>query len=147
MDVKFVDEDLASRYTAQETAGSLMTTFALLAILIAALGLFGLASFAVQRRTKEIGVRKVLGASARQVVLLVNREFSSLLLAAVVLAWPAAFFLLSRLWLEQFPYRIELGILPFFEAAVIGFVVVVVATLYHALSAVRADPVVSLRYE
>ena len=147
LDVTFVDEDLASRYAAQETAGSLVTTFALLAILIASLGLFGLASFSIQRRTKEIGIHKVLGATVRQVVLLVNREFTVLLLLAIIVAWPVAYYLLGHLWLDQFPYRIDLGVIPFLESAVIGFVVGIVATLYHSLTAARADPVTSLRYE
>jgi putative ABC transport system permease protein len=147
LNIQFLDEDLASRYAAQETAGRLVTTFALLAIMIAALGLFGLASFSVQRRTKEIGVRKVLGATMGQIVVLVNREFTGLLLVAIVVACPVAYLLLSRYWLDQFPYRIDLGLIPFVNAAVLGFVVIVVATLYHAVSAAKADPVASLRYE
>ncbi len=147
LDLRFVDEDLESRYGAQETAGNLISIFAILAIFIAALGLFGLASFAVQRRTKEIGVRKVMGATAQQVVLLVTNEFTTLLLIANVIAWPLGWYLISNFWLSQFPYRMDLTIVPFVIAGVLSLVVTLAATLYHSISAAHANPVESLRYE
>ncbi len=101
----------------------------------------------MQRRTKEIGVRKVFGATARQVVFLVTREFTSLLLLANIVAWPLGYYLLSQFWLRQFPYRVDLTLAPFIAAALIAFVVTIVATLYHSTSAARANPVASLRYE
>jgi len=147
LDFRFVDEDLESRYGAQETAGNLISIFAILAIFIASLGLFGLASFAVQRRTKEIGVRKVMGANARQVVLLVTNEFTSLLLIANLIAWPLGWYLISNYWLSQFPYRTDLTVLPFLLAGFLSLAITLAATLYHSISAAQANPVESLRYE
>ncbi len=147
LDITFVDEDLASRYGDQETAGNLVSIFAILAILIAALGLFGLASFSVQRRTKEIGVRKVMGANAKQIIYLITSEFTSLLLIANLIAWPLAWYLLSSFWMTQFPYHPSLSVLPFLLAGILSLVVTLVATLYHSVSAANANPVDSLRSE
>lgn len=147
LDLTFVDDDLASRYQEQETTGGLMIVFAFLAILIASLGLFGLASFAVQRRTKEIGIRKVLGGTETQLIMLVVKEFMILLAVSLVIAWPVSWFVLGKYWLDPFPYRMDLTVTPFLVAGIIGFVLTVAATLYHASSAARANPVKSLRFD
>jgi putative ABC transport system permease protein len=147
LDITFVDDDLASRYGEQETVGTLVTTFTLFALLIAALGLFGLASLAVQQKTKEIGIRKSLGANQGQLIMLVSKEFAFLLVIANVLAWPIAFFLLNEIWLDQFPYRAELTAIPFALAAVGSLLITIVATIYHSAEAARANPVLSLRNE
>ncbi|MDG2015813.1 MAG: ABC transporter permease [Rhodothermales bacterium] len=147
LDITFVDEDLASRYSEQETAGDLVSIFAILAIFIAALGLFGLASFAVQRRTKEIGVRKVLGASSKQIIRLITSEFTSLLLIANLIAWPVGWYLISTYWMTQFPYSAGMSIVPFVLAGVLSLAVTLGATSFHSVSAANANPVDSLRSE
>jgi putative ABC transport system permease protein len=147
LDITFVDEDLAARYGEQETAGNLVSIFAILAIFIAALGLFGLASFAVQRRTKEIGIRKVLGAKPLQIIMLVTNEYTSLLVLSNVLAWPLGWYLISTYWMTQFPYSAGISVVPFIIAGAISLIITLLATLYHSSFAANANPVTSLRSE
>ena len=145
-DYRFLDEDFDRQYEAEVKEGQLFAFFATVAIFIACLGLFGLAAYAAERRTKEIGVRKVLGASSRDVVLLLSKEFTALVLVAFVVASPVAYLLMRR-WLESFAYRVDLGpgvfLLAGLAAVVIGFATVSM----QALRAASADPVKALRYE
>ena len=145
-DFQFLDQEFDALYRAEERAGQLFGFFAGLAIFIACLGLFGLASFAAEQRTKEIGVRKVLGASVPTVVLLLSKDFTWLVLVAFVVAVPVAYVAMNQ-WLDHFAYRIDIP-WPIFLVA--GLAVLVVAWLtvsYQSVKAALANPVESLRYE
>lgn len=145
-DYRFLDERFEETYENEIVIGRLAKIFAFLAVFIACLGLFGLASFAAEQRTKEIGIRKVLGASVSNLVLLLSRDFVKLVLAAFVLAAPIAYFVMQR-WLNDFAYRIEISWLIFLGAglAVLGIAWLTVS--YQSVKAALADPVKSLRYE
>jgi len=115
-------------------------------VLIACLGLFGLAAYAVDRRTKEIGVRKILGASASRIVWLLSREFVIWILIANVLAWPGAYFIM-RQWLKNFAYRTNIGVLVFIFSGALALLIALVTVSYHSIKAMLANPVDTLRYE
>jgi putative ABC transport system permease protein len=142
----FVDEDLASQYAAESSWQRLVTYSSILAILIACMGLFGLAILTVSRRTKEIGIRKVLGASVPGVTGLLSREFAVLVAIASVFAAPLAWYAMSR-WLESFAFQISLSIWPFVGAAGLALLIAMVTVSMHAVRAARANPIRSLRYE
>jgi ABC-type antimicrobial peptide transport system permease subunit len=119
---------------------------AFLAVVIACLGLLGLAAFAVERRTKEIGIRKVMGASAPRLAVRLSREFVVLVLLANVVAWPVAYYAMSR-WLQDFAYRIGLGLWPFVLAGAGAFIVALLTVGAQTIRAAAANPVETLRYE
>ena len=145
-DYQFLDATLGSQYRAEQQLGQIVSYATLLAILIACLGLFGLATLAVARRTKEIGVRKVLGASAAQVALLLCKDFARLIVIAAVLAAPLAYFAMDD-WLADFVYRIDIDAGVFLVASLLVLVVALLTVSYHALRAAFANPVHALRYE
>lgn len=142
----FLDEDLAQQYQNEQRWSTIVTYSALLAILIACLGLFGLATLSVTKRTKEIGIRKVLGASVPSVVALIAGEFVKLIALAAVIAWPLAYFGMQR-WLEGFAYRIDMGIGAFVLAAFGALAIALLTISYRAFRAAVADPVKALRYD
>ena len=115
-------------------------------ILIVCLGLLGLASFIAERRTKEIGIRKVLGASLSQILILLSREFTLAILLANLIAWPVAYYWMSR-WLENFAYRIDMGIGIFLLSAFLALGIALMTVCWQSLKAATADPVDALRYE
>ena len=117
-----------------------------IAILLACMGLFGLASFATEERRKEIGVRKSLGATVSSVVVLVSREFLVMVAIAAVVASPVAWRVMTG-WLNNFPYRTEMGIGVFVVSALLALVIAQATVMYHAVRAARTDPVKALRYE
>ncbi|MCZ6818228.1 MAG: hypothetical protein O7G31_01875 [Calditrichaeota bacterium] len=121
-------------------------TFALLAIFIACLGLLGLASFAAEQRTKEFGVRKVLGATVTNVITLLAKDFVKLVLLANLLAWPIAWYAMHR-WLQDFAYRIEIGWWVFALAGGLALLIALLTVSTQAIRAALANPVESLRYE
>jgi putative ABC transport system permease protein len=143
---RFLDEDFQALYRAEEREGQILAVFSALAIFVACLGLFGLTVFATERRTKEIGVRKVMGATVTDIVGLFTGEFSLLVLAANVIAWPTAYLLMRR-WLESFAYRIDIDPLVFVGSglAALGAASLTVGAV--AARAARAKPGISLRYE
>jgi putative ABC transport system permease protein len=143
---QFSEERIARRYTAEEARAKVFATFALLAVIVAALGLFGLAAFTAQRRTKEIGIRKVLGARSRDIVQLLAWQFSKPVIIANVVAWPVAWWLM-RDWLNTFDARIALGPTPFLFAGLLALAIAVGTVAGHALKVARANPVHALRYE
>jgi putative ABC transport system permease protein len=145
-DYFFLDASFDSQYRAEERVGTLSLYFSLLAIFIGCLGLFGLASYMAERRTKEIGIRKVLGASAARIVRLMSIEFLWLVLIAIVLAWPTAYFGLS-LWLRDFPYRIGVNLLVMSAAGLLALVIALLTVSFQAIKAALANPVQALRYE
>ncbi len=142
----FADETFGAQYQTDQQFASLFTIFAGLAILIACLGLFGLATFTAQQRTKEIGVRKVLGASVPSLFALLSKDFLKLVLIAIIIASPLAYFIMQR-WLEEFAYRIEIGI---GLLALVGLLIVIIAIIsvsYQSIQAAMMNPVNSLRSE
>jgi len=142
----FVDDDFEALYQNERRQGQVFMLFALLAVVIACLGLYGLAAFTTETRTKEIGVRKVMGGSVWDIVRLLTWEFSKLVLIANLLAWPAAWFLMNR-WLENFAYRVEIGPLVFVGAAVAALLVAWLTVGGLAAKAASSRPVLALRYE
>jgi len=145
-DYFFFDQEVGKMYQSERRAGRIFGVAALLSILVAGLGLYGLASFSAARRTKEIGIRKTLGASGGDIALLLSKEFTLLFVLANVIAWPAAYFVMSK-WLLSFAYRIRFGPEFFALAALVAFAVMLVSVGGQAVKAALADPVDSLRYE
>jgi putative ABC transport system permease protein len=143
---RFLDDTMQERYRDDERWSQIVRYAALFAVLIAALGLLGLAALTVTRRTKEIGIRKVLGARLSHIVLLIAREFALLVGAGVVLAAPVAYLVMRR-WLEDFAYRIPLSGWLFVLAGLAALTVALGMVGYQAVRAAGADPVKSLRYE
>jgi len=142
----FVDEDFDGMYKADERMGSLLKVFTAMAVIIACLGLFGLASFTAEQRTKEIGVRKVLGASSMGIVVLLSKEFAKWVVAANLLAWPVGYFLMKK-WLQQFAYNTGIA-WGLFVLAGAGALAIAFATVsFQAVRAAHADPVKALKYE
>ncbi|MBC8042124.1 MAG: ABC transporter permease [Rhizobacter sp.] len=142
----FLDDTLAKQYRSEDRLSSLAMLFAGLAIFIACLGLFGLAAFTAEQRRKEIGVRKVLGASTGGIVLLLSKEFLWLVAVANVIAWPLAYFAVHK-WLESFAYRTEIGLWVFAVAAIIAAGIAFATVGIQAFKAATVNPVRSLRYE
>ncbi len=145
-EVRFLDDQVDSMYRTEERASRLLRTFAFLAIFIACLGLFGLASFMAEQRTREVGIRKVLGASVPQVAVLLCREFFFLVLLANVLAWPVAYLMLDK-WLKNYAYRISLSPLVFFFALAAALAVAIATVSFQAVRAALANPTNALKYE
>jgi putative ABC transport system permease protein len=143
---RFFDQDFDQMYRADEQTGVILKIFAGLAVVIACLGLFGLASFTAEQRTKEIGVRKVLGASPAGIVVLLSKEFAKWVLLANVLAWPLAFFVM-RGWLRQFAYKMPISWWIFAAAGAGALLVALPTVSLQALRAARANPVEALKYE
>ncbi len=145
-DAKFLDDEIRGLYGDDQRFGIMVGSSSALVVLIACLGLFGLASLAATRRTKEIGIRKVLGASVPQVVGMLCKEFVVLVLIAYVLAWPMAWYAMNR-WPENFAYRIDLGVWTFILAGVLALVIALATVSVQAVKAATANPVEALRYE
>lgn len=145
-DYSFLDDDFAAMYRTEQWLAQLFSVFATLTILIACLGLFGLAAFTAEQRTKEIGVRKVLGASVPSLVALLSKDFLLLIGLAFAIATPAAYFAMNR-WLNDFAYRVELSGWIFLLAGLAALGVALITVSYQAIKAALSDPVKSLRYE
>ena len=142
----FLDRDVDALYQADQRTGSLFGTFALLAIVIACLGLFGLAAFTAEQRTKEIGVRKVLGASVAGIVLLLSKEFTKLVGIAFVVAAPLAYFG-REWWLQRFAFQVEISWWIFLAAGVAALAIAWLTVSYQSIRAALTNPVEALRYE
>jgi len=142
----FLDDQIANWYKTEQRVGKIIGYFTGLTLFIACLGMFGLASFTAERRTKEIGIRKVLGASVPGILVLLTREFAKWVVLANLLAWPAAYFI-SKRWLQEFAYRIELGWEIFVLSALTALAIAVLTVSYQAAKSAVANPIKSLRYE
>jgi len=142
----FLDKTIDTLYLAEQQMSRLLSCFACLAILIASLGLFGLASFTAERRTKEIGIRKVLGASGSGIIVMLSLDFTKWVLLANFIAWPVAYFAMNK-WLQNFPYRIEIGLWTFLLAGALAMVIALLTVSYQAYRAAVANPVDALKYE
>ncbi|UCC39281.1 MAG: ABC transporter permease [Candidatus Aminicenantes bacterium] len=142
----FLNEDYVLIYQSERRMSEIFRYFTLLAIFISCLGLFGLASFMAEQRTKEIGVRKVLGATVSGIIVLLSKEFTKWVLAANVIAWPVAYYTMSK-WLKGFAYSADISLLTFILAGVLALLIAVLTVGYQAIRAAVADPVHALRYE
>ena len=145
-DYEFINEDFEAMYRTEQRMGSVLKYFSFLAVFIACLGLFGLASFAAEQRTREIGIRKVLGASIPRIAYLLCREFTFLVLLANFVAWPVVY-LAMRNWLGGFAYRTSIGWEIFFLAGFMAFVIALLTVSYQALKTALSNPVRALKYE
>jgi len=145
-DYHFLEEDYDRQYRAEERIGTLLNYFAILAVFIACLGLFGLASFSTEQRTKEIGIRKVLGASAVRIVLLLMKDFLKLVVIANIIAWPFAYYFMNS-WLQNFAYRTSVNLLIFIAAGILSLLIAVLTVSIQSAKAASADPIKALRYE
>jgi len=145
-EAKFSEDIVRGLYKTEVARAQIFAAFSLLAVLIGCLGLFGLASFTAERRTKEIGIRKVLGARTRDIVQLLVWQFSRPVLVANLIAWPVAWWLM-RDWLNGFEQRITLGPTPFLVAAAIALGIAIATVVGHAVRVARANPIHALRYE
>ncbi|MES2372818.1 MAG: ABC transporter permease [Bacteroidota bacterium] len=142
----FLDEEFQKNYQAQDRLAAIVKYFTIIAILISCLGLFGLATFSAEQRTKEIGIRKVLGASVSNLVLLISRDFIKLVLIAIVLASPLAWWIMNR-WLQDFAYRTNIGWTVFALSASIACIIAFITVSTQAVRAAVSNPVKSLRTE
>jgi putative ABC transport system permease protein len=142
----FLDENFARQYQTEKQLSGIFVAFSILTIVIAMIGLVGLVSFMVVTRTKEIGIRKVMGAGAMSITRLLSKEFITLVIVANVVACPLAWYFASK-WLENFAYRMDLGLDIFALALVFGLTITIVTVSIQTLKAALADPVRSLRYE
>jgi putative ABC transport system permease protein len=142
----FAEDLVAELYEGDRRRGMVFAAFAVLAVVIACLGLFGLAAFTTERRTKEIGIRKVLGAKVRDIVRLLTWQFSKPVVIANLIAWPVAWWVM-RDWLNTFDLRIDLGPGPFVVAGLLALAIAVGTVAGHAIKVARLNPIHALRYE
>jgi putative ABC transport system permease protein len=145
-EARSVTEVVHNLYNRDETRAQLFGMFAILAAVIGCLGLFGLAAFTAERRTKEIGIRKVLGARTRDIVRLLVWQFSRPVLIANLIAWPVAWWVM-RDWLNQFDIRVDLTPIPFVLAGALALAIAIATIGAHAFRVARTNPVHALRYE
>lgn len=145
-DYTFLDEDFGKMYAAEERLGDIFTVFAVLAIVIACLGLFALTAFTAEQRTKEIGIRKVLGASVSGIVVLLSKEFGKLILIAFVLAAPVAWYGIDQ-WLQGYEYRTEIGVAVYLIAGLSAFAVAWLTMSFQSIRAALTNPIKALRSE
>ncbi|MEJ2613746.1 MAG: hypothetical protein P8Z35_02215 [Ignavibacteriaceae bacterium] len=145
-DYNFLDRNLNHLYIAEQRTSKIATTFAVLAIFIACLGLLGLAAFITEQRTKEIGIRKVLGASIPSLLFMLSKEFLKWVLIANIIAWPVAYYVMNN-WLKDFAYRININLWVFLLSGIIALVIALLTVSSHAIKAATSNPIKSLRYE
>lgn len=146
IEYSFLDTSLDALYKSEEKVSVLFTWLSFLAIVVACSGLYGLALYAAERRTKEVGIRKVLGASVPEIVLMLSKEFTRWVLVGNVIAWPVAYFVMHR-WLQNFAYRTNIGLWIFPFSGGIALLLALLTVGSHAVRAARANPVEALRYE
>ncbi len=142
----FLNDDFNKLYQSEQKTGEIFTSFSILAIFIACLGLFGLAAFTAERRTKEIGIRKVLGSSIISIIFLFSKEFAKWVLIANIIAWPIAYYFMNN-WLKDFAYKININLWVFAASGIIAFIIAIITISIHAIKAATSNPVKSLRYE
>lgn len=146
-DYNFVDESLDQLYRSEERLGNLLKYFTILAIIIACLGLFGLASFTAEQRTQEIGIRKVMGARVRTVMMLLSKEFSILVMISCLIAIPASLMVMGKVFLQNFEYRTNMAWWIFLAASLAALLIAILTVSYQAARAALTNPADALRYE
>jgi len=142
----FLDSRIDLLYESERKIRNIFLIFSVLSIFVACLGLFGLAAFTAEERTKEIGVRKVLGASIGNILVLLSKEFAKWVLVANVVAWPLGYFVMNR-WLQNFAFKINIDLWPFILSAVLALVIALLTVSYQSIKTSLTDPVDCLRYE
>jgi putative ABC transport system permease protein len=142
----FLDDTIDAKYRKEQRLEMILRIFTLLAISISCFGLFGLIAFTAEQRTKEVGIRKVLGASVGSVVRLLSKEFVVLVVLANAIAWPVAYFVMTK-WLKNFAYRTEIGLVTFLFSGLAALLIAILTVCYQSIKAALANPVDSLRYE
>ncbi|MCY3871703.1 MAG: hypothetical protein OXG87_19310, partial [Gemmatimonadetes bacterium] len=142
----FIDEYFARLHQSEHKMGRLLTLFSLIAITMACLGLFGLASFAIQQRTKEIGIRRIFGATITNIVILFSKEYMKLVSIASLIAWPVAYYAID-IWLQDFSYRITPGITSFTLSTIAALAIALITVGIQSYWATRTNPVDLIRYE
>ncbi|MBT5419533.1 MAG: FtsX-like permease family protein [Candidatus Cloacimonetes bacterium] len=143
---RFFDETLENLYQTEQNAGRLITYFTILAIFISCLGLFGLAGYITERRTKEIGIRKVMGASVTGITVLLTKEFCKWVIISIIIAWPVAYYLMEK-WLQNFAYKTEIGALTFIISGCFALLIAVVTVSFQTIRTAISNPVEALKYE
>jgi putative ABC transport system permease protein len=146
IEYKFLDENFEQMYKSEDKLRSLLSIFTAMAIFVGCLGLFGLAAYTAERRRKEVGIRKVLGASTKGVVLLLSKEFVKLVIISLLIASPFAWFFMNK-WLQDFAYRINISWWIFIVAGVFTILIALLTVSFQAIKAATANPVKSLRSE
>jgi putative ABC transport system permease protein len=146
VEFNFLDQNFAKQYAAEQKQEQLSLIFTLLAVFIACLGLFGLAAFTAQQRVKEIGVRKVLGATVTSITIMLGKDFIKLVFLSILIAAPIAWYAMNK-WLEDFAYRINIGWGVFVIAGIIAMLIAIITVSFQAIKAAVANPVKSLRSE
>ncbi len=146
-DYNFVDESIDQMYRTEERLGNLLKYFTILAIIIACLGLFGLASFTAEQRTQEIGIRKVMGARVRTVMMLLSKEFSILVIISCLIAIPASLLVMGKVFLQNFEYRTDMAWWIFLAASLAALLIAILTVSYQAARAALTNPADALRYE
>ncbi len=142
----FLDDDLANMYSNEKNSGRIFGVFSLLAIVIASVGLFGLAAFVTQKRTKEIGIRKVMGSTVSRIIRLLSTNFAKLVGIAFLIATPLAFFAIKR-WLHNFAYQTQISVWIFVLAGLIALIIALITISFHTIKVANSNPADSLRYE
>jgi putative ABC transport system permease protein len=145
-DYQFLDQEIDKNYRVEERTGNLLKDFSILAILIACFGLFGLATYTIEQRTRELGLRKVLGASGSSVFRLISQEFLKLLLIASVISIPLSVSMLNK-YLSNYAFHVNLNFTTFLLAMFLATFVALIAISYQLFTALRTDPAKSLKYE
>ena len=142
----FLDENVNRQYKREEKLMQIFTTGAVIAIVLSCMGLLAMVILIISQRTKEIGIRKVLGASVRTIVMLVAKDFFVLVLAATIIASPIAWYAMNK-WLQSFAYRISVGWYVFLAAGILAVMIALITVSFQAIKAAMANPVKSLRTE
>jgi len=145
-ELHFLDAEFEKLYESELRTGKVFDYFTILAILISCLGLFGLASFTAEKRTKEIGVRKVMGASVSQIVGLLSFEYLKWVVIANVIAWPIAWFVMNK-WLQNFAYKIQINLLYFLLAGIAACAIAIITVSFQTIKAANSNPIECLKYE
>jgi len=142
----FLDESIQARYQLEIKMGYGITSMAYIAIILSCMGVFGLSLYSVEEKTKEIGIRKVLGASVSSILSLLSKGFLKWITIANIISWPIAYYFMNR-WLQKFAYRTNIGIWPFVFSTALTLIIALLTISFHSVKAATANPVDSLRYE
>lgn len=142
----FMEDDFERQYSEERQSARLAIIFSIITIIIAALGLFGLTSFTLQQRTKEIGIRKTMGSSTGQIFILIAKDIFILLGVSTLIAWPIIYFIMKN-WLENFHYRVQMTVWPFTAGCLIAVIIALLTLSYKTWKAAKTNPANSLQYE